>query len=104
METYAELQQIRTRARLLANLIPVDYKMTGTRDGLPVCCLSREFVRICGSVSDDGLFVVESHLTPIAEYTTRLPPDSCTCHEWDSSYVCEACRASGLRGHMQRGE
>ena len=25
----------------------------------------------------------------------------CTCHERDSSYVCEYCQAQGLKGHMQ---
>jgi len=26
----------------------------------------------------------------------------CTCHERDSSYVCDHCYSKGFRGHMQR--
>ncbi len=28
--------------------------------------------------------------------------EKCTCHERDSSYVCEFCYSQGYRGHMQK--
>lgn len=31
----------------------------------------------------------------------QVPPARCTCHERDSSYVCDYCRSQGHRGHMQ---
>lgn len=29
------------------------------------------------------------------------PKKGCTCHERDSSYTCQSCKAEGLCGHME---
>jgi hypothetical protein len=31
----------------------------------------------------------------------ELSPEECSCHERDSSYVCNVCYKEGYRGHMQ---
>jgi hypothetical protein len=32
-----------------------------------------------------------------------IEPEKCSCHERDSSYVCDVCYRQGMRGHMQEG-
>jgi len=34
--------------------------------------------------------------------TKKKSTNKCTCHERDSSYVCEYCYSQGHRGHMQK--
>lgn len=36
------------------------------------------------------------------QYAKPIEPEGvCTCHERDSSYVCDYCYSQGYRGHMQ---
>ena len=32
-----------------------------------------------------------------------IEPEKCSCHERDSSQVCDLCYRQGYRGHMQEG-
>ena len=41
---------------------------------------------------------LEAMLNMANKYSTHV---GCTCHERDSSFVCDYCRLIGLRGHMQ---
>ena len=47
------------------------------------------------------LNVVEQNPPPPEWFNEAFAGRVCTCHERDGSFVCEYCRAQGMKGHMQ---
>lgn len=53
------------------------------------------FVEDCGVPVDQWCYV------SFAPYVEPETEPECTCHERDSSFVCQNCREQGYRGHME---
>lgn len=53
--------------------------------------------------TSDILSLLRDAKEAIQKALNELSPEKCSCHERDSSYVCDVCYRQGMRGHMQEG-
>ena len=78
-----------------------------TLDGFSEWCRRVEVNPLCIFVAGDDMgleFLDEVAMNAAGWYRKDEPAktDVCTCHERDSSYVCDYCYSQGYRGHMQK--